>query len=75
MRKRNVNSDRLIVIPLKGDNQGFITLTYEPVFYSKTKYIYILHYYILDKVLIKRIELAYILIDKIISYGIIKTLI
>lgn len=55
-----------IVIPLKGNNQGSIALAHNPVFHSRTKYIDIQYHYIRDKVASKRIELCYVLTDKMI---------
>lgn len=42
--------DSSITIPLKGDNQGSISLAHKPVFHSRTKHINIQHHYIRDKV-------------------------
>lgn len=46
-----------IVIPLKNDNQGLITLAYNPVFYLKIKHINIQYHYLYDKMALGRIEL------------------
>ncbi len=63
-----------IVIPLKGDNQGSITLARNPVFHSRTKHIDIQHYYICDEVTLKRIELSYVPTDQMIADGLTKAL-
>ena len=64
----------LIVISLKGDNQGSIALAYNPVFYSRTKHINIQHDYICDEVTSKRIDLSYIPTDQMIADGLTKAL-
>ncbi len=63
-----------IVISLKSDNQGLITLAYNPVFYLKIKYINIQHHYICDKMALGRIELLYVLTNKVIANGLTKAL-
>lgn len=56
-----------IVIPLKDNNQGLITLAHNSVFYSRTKYIYIQHHYICDKVASPRIQLFYVPTEEMIA--------
>ena len=63
-----------IIISPKGNNQRSIALAYNPVFYCKTKYINIQHYYIRNKVGTKRIKLSYIPINKIIANSLTKAL-
>ncbi len=65
---------REIVIPLKGDNQGSITLAHNPIFHSRTKHIDIQHHYIRDEVALKRIELSYVPTDQMIADGLTKAL-
>lgn len=68
------NSDKSIVIPLKGNNQRSIALAHNPVFHSRTKHIDIQHHYIRDEMASKRIELAYVPTDEMIADGLIKAL-
>lgn len=42
--------DPTIIIPVKGENQVFITLAHNPVFHSRIKHIDIQHHYIRDEV-------------------------
>lgn len=62
-------------ICLKGDNQGSIALTYNPVYHAQTKHIDIQHYYICDEVAARRINLQYIPTSEIIADGLTKALI
>lgn len=57
---------------MKGDNQGFVTLAYNPVFHTHIKYIDIQHHYIQGRVTAKRIELFYIPISEMITNKMIK---
>lgn len=61
-------------ILLKGDNQGLISLAYNPVFYVKTKHIDIQYHYIRDKIAAKRIKLSYIPTGEMIADGLTKPL-
>lgn len=63
-----------IVIPLKGDNQGSITLAHNQIFYSKTKHIDIQHYYIYNEVISQKIQLSYMPTEEIIANGFTKAL-
>lgn len=54
---------------LKGDNEGSIFQTHNLVFYARTKYIKIKHYYIHDKVATKKFELFYIPTNQMIVDG------
>lgn len=62
-------------IPLKGGNQGSISLAHNHVFHARTKHIDIQHHYIRDKVAAKRIELSYVPIAEMIADGLTKPLI
>lgn len=64
-KSRTVDGD--IIISLKGDNQGPIALTHNPVFHSKTKHINIQYHYIRDKVASQRIKLSYVLREEMIT--------
>lgn len=64
-----------IVIDIKRDNQGSITLIYNLVFHICTKHINIQHYYIRDTVIAGRIKLSFIPIFEIIANKIAKSFI
>lgn len=61
-------------IPLKGDNQGSISLAHNPVFHVRTKHIDIQHHYIRDEIAAKRIELSYVPTGEMIADGLTKPL-
>ena len=63
-----------IAILLKSNNQGSIALAHNPVFYLRTKYIDIQHYYIHDEVASKKIELLYLPTHQMIADGLTKIL-
>lgn len=62
-------------ILLKRDNQKFIVLAYNPVFYVYIKQIDIKNYYIQDKVTSRKVNLLYILTLEIIADVMTKVLI
>ena len=64
--KKSINSGK-DSIPLRWDNQGFIFLAYNPVFHARTKHIDIQQHYIWNKVAERRIELIYVLADKMVA--------
>lgn len=59
---------------MKGDNQGSIALAHNPVFHARTKHIDIQHHCIRDEVAEGRIELTYVLTDKMVADGLTKPL-
>ncbi len=59
---------------LKGDNQGSIVLSHNPVFHARIKHIDIQHHYIRDEVASGRIDLQYVPISEIIADEMIKAL-
>lgn len=56
-----------LFISLKTNNQGSITLTHNPVYYTPTRHIDIQKHYIHDKVTTGQINLQYITTFKIIA--------
>lgn len=64
-----------IVISLKSDNQGLITLAYNLIFYFRIKYINIQQPYICGKIGVRQIKLFNILSDQIITNSLTKALI
>lgn len=74
MRRGKSRELKPIVILLKGNNKGSIALTQNLVFYSRTEYINIQHYYIRDEVASKWIKLSYISIDEMVADGLINKL-
>lgn len=63
-----------IIISLKDINQGSIALAHNLVFYLRIKNINIQHNYICDKVVSKKIDLSYILINQMIANSFTKAL-
>ena len=67
-------SDGDFTVSFKGDNQGFFALAHNPVFHTSTKHIDIQYHYIWEEVEVKKIELTYVPISKMIANGLTKTL-
>lgn len=74
MRGNKSDLVKPIIILLKDDNQRSISLAHNLVYQFKTRYTNILHNYIQDRVVLTRIELLYILTDKMITSSFTKTL-
>lgn len=53
----SISASRDPFISLKGDNQGSIALTHNPVYHTRTKHFDIQYYYICDEVAIGQINL------------------
>lgn len=62
-------------LPLKSNNQRFIVLVCNPIFYAQIKYIDIWYHYICDEIVIEKINLQYIPTSEMIVDRLIKALI
>lgn len=62
------------MIPLKDNNQGSIAVAYNSVFHSRTKHIDIQYHFLRDKVASKKIDLLYVLTNRMIANGLTKAL-
>lgn len=72
--KEEEENSTITTISLKNDNQSFIALAHNSVFYSKTKHINIQHHYIWDDVSSGRIKLIYVPNAKMIADNLTKLL-
>lgn len=69
-----MKDNQKLLIKLKSNNQGLISLVNNPFFYASTKDIDIQYYYICGKVAIKRMKLFKISTNKIIANSLTKLL-